>query len=66
MRLQRKMPALCGALAQDGGVALIDAGPFGTLRLACEEPVGAKLLLALRPEKIALAADGVPGADYES
>ena len=48
--------------AREGGIAVIDAGPFGMLRLTAEGAVGAELLLALRPEKIALSADGVPGA----
>ena len=48
--------------ARDGALAVIDAGPLGTLRLAAEGAVGAHLLLALRPEKIALSADASPGA----
>jgi len=40
----------------------IDAGPLGTVRIASAEPAGAKILLALRPEKIALTADPVPNA----
>ena len=48
--------------SRDSGVAVVDSGPFGTLRLAASGAVGARLLLALRPEKIALAADGAPGA----
>ena len=40
----------------------IDAGTFGTLRITSEGAVGATMLLALRPEKIALSADASPGA----
>src|SRR3569832_2044392 len=40
----------------------IDAGQIGTVHTATTEPVGAKILLALRPEKIALSADPVAGA----
>jgi spermidine/putrescine transport system ATP-binding protein/putrescine transport system ATP-binding protein len=41
---------------RDGALTQIDAGAMGVLRLAASEPVGSKVLLALRPEKIALAA----------
>jgi spermidine/putrescine ABC transporter ATP-binding subunit len=49
----------------DGKIAApntIDAGPIGTVRTTAAEPAGTKVLLALRPEKIALSADPVPGA----
>jgi spermidine/putrescine ABC transporter ATP-binding subunit len=45
----------------DGGKASVDAGALGTLRLATDGAVGTKLLLALRPEKIALSVDGIAG-----
>lgn len=48
--------------AQGGGFAEIDAGPIGRVRAAVADAVGSKVLVALRPEKIALAADASPGA----
>ena len=38
----------------------LDAGPLGTLRTATSQPPGTKVLIAIRPEKIAVATDG-PG-----
>ncbi len=40
----------------------IDAGPLGLVRAGTGDAVGAKVLVALRPEKIALAAEAMPGA----
>ena len=48
--------------SRDGGSATIDAGAFGTLRIDVADAVGTTLLLALRPEKIALSADTSSGA----
>jgi spermidine/putrescine ABC transporter ATP-binding subunit len=49
-------------VGRDGGVATVDAGPMGTLRVATEDAVGTRVLLALRPEKIVLsAANGIRG-----
>ncbi|HEY0302471.1 MAG TPA: ABC transporter ATP-binding protein [Rhizomicrobium sp.] len=47
---------------REGGMATVEAGPLGTLRVATEAAAGARLLLALRPEKIALSAEAAPGA----
>jgi spermidine/putrescine ABC transporter ATP-binding subunit len=41
----------------DGREALIDAGPMGKLRVTTNEAAGAPILLALRPEKIALSTE---------
>jgi spermidine/putrescine ABC transporter ATP-binding subunit len=40
----------------------IDAGPVGRVRAGAGDAVGAKVLVALRPEKIALSAEASPGA----
>ena len=40
----------------------VDAGPIGTVHAATADSPGGKTLVALRPEKIVLAADPVPGA----
>jgi spermidine/putrescine transport system ATP-binding protein/putrescine transport system ATP-binding protein len=40
----------------------IDAGPIGTVRASTTAPSGSRILIALRPEKIALSAGAVPGA----
>jgi len=42
--------------------ATIDAGPIGTVHVATAAPPGSRVLIALRPEKIALSAGAVPGA----
>ena len=47
---------------RDGDVAQIDAGPIGRVQASIGDAVGAKVLVALRPEKIALSADPSPGA----
>jgi len=47
--------------AREGEAAVLDAGPLGTLRANSPEPVGAKVLVAIRPEKIALADSGIAG-----
>lgn len=44
--------------ARDGARATLDAGAAGTMTIPAPDAVGAKLLLALRPEKIALSAAG--------
>jgi spermidine/putrescine transport system ATP-binding protein/putrescine transport system ATP-binding protein len=49
----------------DGTVAgpdTIDAGAVGTVHAPTTSPAGTKVLVALRPEKIVLSADPVPGA----
>ncbi len=43
---------------REGDAAVVDAGPIGTLRVATQAAAGTKLLLAVRPEKIALSAEG--------
>ncbi len=48
--------------ARDGDTAVIDAGPIGRLRADAPGSVGAKVLVALRPEKISLSAGPSPGA----
>ncbi|HEY0106424.1 MAG TPA: ABC transporter ATP-binding protein [Rhizomicrobium sp.] len=47
---------------REGDAALIDAPPLGRLRARTAEPVGTKVLVALRPEKIALSDAAAPGA----
>jgi spermidine/putrescine transport system ATP-binding protein/putrescine transport system ATP-binding protein len=42
--------------AREGAIAVVDAGPIGKLRVTSDDAVGAKVLLALRPEKIGLSA----------
>ncbi|MEI9989880.1 MAG: ABC transporter ATP-binding protein [Rhizomicrobium sp.] len=46
---------------RDGGMAEIDAPPLGRIRAKTTAATGAKVLVALRPEKIALSPEGVPG-----
>ncbi len=46
---------------QSGGMAQIDAPPLGRIAAPATKAAGAKVLVALRPEKIALSAQGVPG-----
>ncbi len=46
-------------VARDGEMAQIDAPPLGWI--SAKAPAGAKVLVALRPEKIALSDAGVPG-----
>jgi spermidine/putrescine ABC transporter ATP-binding subunit len=41
---------------REGESAIADAGPMGTVRITAPDAPGTKLLLALRPEKIALSA----------
>jgi len=41
--------------ARDGADALVDAGPVGRLRIQADEPVGKRIILALRPEKVTLS-----------
>jgi len=40
---------------------LLDAGPLGQVRAATTEPKGTKVLIAIRPEKLVLAGQGVAG-----
>jgi spermidine/putrescine ABC transporter ATP-binding subunit len=47
--------------AREGATCVLDAGPLGQLRAASSEPIGAKLLVAIRPEKITLADSGIAG-----
>jgi spermidine/putrescine ABC transporter ATP-binding subunit len=47
--------------AREGETAVLDAGPLGTLRATSPEPVGARVLVAIRPEKIVLADSGIAG-----
>jgi len=49
-------------VARDGASAVIDAGPIGTVRAASDVAAGTSVLLAIRPEKIALVRTAVPGA----
>ncbi|MEJ0027295.1 MAG: ABC transporter ATP-binding protein [Rhizomicrobium sp.] len=46
---------------RDGEMALIDAQPLGRIAAKAAQAAGTKVLVALRPEKIALAAEGVAG-----
>ncbi|HTP78020.1 MAG TPA: ABC transporter ATP-binding protein [Rhizomicrobium sp.] len=46
-------------IGRDAGKAVIDAGAMGVVRV--ETALGPDVLIALRPEKIALSADGVKG-----
>jgi spermidine/putrescine transport system ATP-binding protein/putrescine transport system ATP-binding protein len=47
---------------REGDLAVLDAGPIGTLRAATSEPVGTQVLIAIRPEKIVLSSGaGVKG-----
>jgi spermidine/putrescine ABC transporter ATP-binding subunit len=46
---------------RDGETAQIDAGPLGVLRAPTGGAVGTAILIALRPEKIALSADAIEG-----
>ena len=43
--------------ARDGGTAVVSTGSMGTFKVAAAGAAGAKVLLALRPEKIALSAE---------
>jgi spermidine/putrescine transport system ATP-binding protein/putrescine transport system ATP-binding protein len=43
---------------REGAMAAIDAGAMGRLRIATDVAVGARVLLALRPEKIGLTSSG--------
>jgi spermidine/putrescine transport system ATP-binding protein/putrescine transport system ATP-binding protein len=47
---------------RDAEMAEIDGGAMGALRLATREPVGTELLLALRPENIAVSRHPVANA----
>jgi spermidine/putrescine transport system ATP-binding protein/putrescine transport system ATP-binding protein len=44
--------------ARASALAVVDAGLLGTLHVPADAAIGDKLLLALRPEKIALSATG--------
>ena len=47
--------------ARDGETAAIDAPPLGRIAANAAGAVGTKVLVALRPEKIAFGPQGVPG-----
>ena len=49
-------------VGRDGGIAQIDAGPLGMLRLGTGAAAGTAVLLALRPENVALSAEPVPNS----
>ncbi len=40
----------------------IDAGSIGTVHATTKDPAGSRILVALRPEKIVLSAESVPGS----
>ncbi len=44
--------------AREGDAAVLEAGPIGTWRAVAPQPVGEQVLIAVRPEKIAVAKDG--------
>jgi spermidine/putrescine transport system ATP-binding protein len=48
-------------IGRDGDVALLDAGPLGPLRATAPQAVGTPVLVAVRPEKIALGPAGIEG-----
>jgi len=46
---------------REGESAVLDAGPLGSVRAHAPQPAGAGVLVAIRPEKIALGDTGVRG-----
>ena len=47
--------------SREGESAVLDAGPMGTVRAVMPHPAGTPVLLAIRPEKIAVSADPASG-----
>ncbi|MBV8978106.1 MAG: ABC transporter ATP-binding protein [Alphaproteobacteria bacterium] len=48
-------------VSRAGEIAVMDAGPLGTMRARAAHAAHAAVLVALRPEKIVLGDEGVPG-----
>jgi spermidine/putrescine ABC transporter ATP-binding subunit len=46
---------------REGDMAVLDAGPVGTLRAAAPQAFGTEVLVAVRPEKIVLGPEGIAG-----